>query len=162
MRDFSSRSYEREILLWGGTVGFGLGAIIDVIIFHLTTQHHHLLSGYIDPHSYEGLSANVMYDGLFLAVMFVVMFLGQVMLWRMANGTSERFSGVYIGGSVLIGAGIFNVIDGTINHYVLNLHTVIHNTEAWNPHWVAVSLLMLGAGGAVLYWSGGAVDSDAR
>lgn len=103
-----------------------------------------------------------MYDGLFLAVMLVVMFLGQVMLWRMANGTDERFSSVYLSGSILVGVGIFNVFDGTINHYVLDLHNVVHNTEAWNPHWVAVSLLMLGAGVVLLYWSDGAIYSDAR
>ena len=162
MPESGSRNYGRQLLLWGGTVGFGLGPVIDVVIFHLIAQHHHLLSGSIDPHSYDGLRENVMYDGVFLALMVGVLFLGQVMVWRTTNGANERFSGVYLVGSILVGGGLFNLFDGIISHYVIGLHNVVHNTQAWNPHWVAVSLLVFGGGVALLYWSDGAVYSDTQ
>ena len=129
-------SYRRPLLLWGGTVGFALGSIVDVVVFHLVFQHHHLLSGYIDPHSTEGLRTNVRYDGLFLTVALVLLVIGGAMVWRTANRA----------GSVLVGAGTFNVLDGIVSHYLLNAHDVVHGTEAWNPHWIVVSLLLLGAG----------------
>jgi uncharacterized membrane protein len=160
MASTESANYRRKLLLWGGTVGFGLGAIIDVVIFHLVFQHHHILSGYFDPHSYEGMRTNVMYDGIFLALMFGVLFLGLVMLWQTTNRAQRRLSGLFLSGAIVTGAGVFNVFDGTINHYVLDLHNVVHNTEAWNPHWVVVSLVMLGVGISILYFADGPTYSD--
>lgn len=150
----SQEQYGRRLLLWGGLTGFGLGAIIDVVIFHLIFQHHHLLSGYIDPTSDDGLRENVYYDGLFLFAMVGVTAVGNLMLWRLANGASRRLSGWYLAGSILVGAGIFNVFDGVVNHYILDAHNVVHNTEAWNPHWIAGSLVLLAAGVLVLAVSG--------
>ena len=58
MRSEASQ-YRRKLLLCGGTMGVGLGAVIDVVVFHLIFQHHHLLSGYIDPTSYEGIRSSL-------------------------------------------------------------------------------------------------------
>ena len=146
----TDRASRRSLLLWGGTVGVGLGAMIDVILFHLVLQTHHLLSGLIDPYAIDGLRTNVMYDGLFMAGMLALTLVGAAMLWRLANRATERLSSTYLVGSILVGAGVFNVFDGVVNHYVLGLHTVVHGTEAWNPHWLAVSVLLLGAGVLVL------------
>ena len=62
----------RRLLLSGGTIGFGLGAIVDVVLFHLIFQTHHLLSGVYDPYSLDGLRTNVMFDGLFTLGMLAV------------------------------------------------------------------------------------------
>jgi uncharacterized membrane protein len=142
--------HRRSLLLWGGVLGFGLGALIDVFVFHLIFQTHHLLSGFYDPLTYDGLRTNVMFDGLFSMGMLVITGVGMAMLWRTANGASRRLSSLVVVGAALVGAGVFNVFDGVVNHYLLDLHDVIHGTEAYNPHWVVVSLLMLGAGLAVL------------
>ncbi|ELY60325.1 hypothetical protein C491_03485 [Natronococcus amylolyticus DSM 10524] len=142
----SSTGSRRRVLLAGGTVGFGFGAIIDVVIFHLTLQTHHLLSGIYDPYSLDGMRTNVMFDGLFLLGMLGVMGVGLGLTWRLVNGTDARFSTRYLIGSVVVGAGAFNVFDGVVSHYVLDLHNVVHGTEAWNPHWLAVSVLMLAVG----------------
>lgn len=136
----------RRVLLAGGTVGFGFGAVIDVVIFHLTLQTHHLLSGVYDPYSLDGMRTNVMFDGLFLLGMLGIMGVGLGLTWRLVNGTDARFSTRYLIGSVVVGAGAFNVFDGVVSHYVLDLHNVVHGTEAWNPHWLAVSVLMLAVG----------------
>jgi len=158
--DSASRKYGRGLLLWGGVIGFGLGAVVDVVIFHLVFQHHHLLSGYIDPTSYDGLRENVRYDGLFLSGMLGATVLGLLFVWRLVNGADRRLSGLYLAGSILVGAGVFNVFDGVVNHYVLDAHNVVHNTEAWNPHWVAVSLGLLVLGVVLLSIADGAVQSN--
>ncbi|WP_331232881.1 DUF2243 domain-containing protein [Natronorarus salvus] len=140
----------RSLLLWGGIVGFGLGATVDVLVFHLIFQTHHLLSGLIDPYAIDGLRTNVMFDGLFTLGMLTLALVGAAMLWRLANGTREKLPSTYLVGSILVGAGVFNVFDGVVNHYLLGLHNVVHGTEAWNPHWLVVSVLLLGAGILVL------------
>lgn len=141
----------REVVGWGATTGFGLGGMIDVVLFHLVLQHHHLLSGYIDPRSDGGLRANILYDGLFVLLMLGIMFVGLGMLWRRVNGGNARVSNKILGGAILVGAGVFNVFDGIITHYVFGFHDVVHDTSVWNPHWVVVSLLLLGSGLGILY-----------
>lgn len=98
------------------------------------------------------------YDGLFLVLMLGVVAVGLIGLWRMANRARVEFSNLYLAGGIVVGAGIFDVFDGVVNHYVLDLHDVVHDTTAWNPHWVAVSLLLLGAGVGLL----GAADGPVR
>ncbi|EMA38745.1 DUF2243 domain-containing protein [Halobiforma nitratireducens] len=143
-------SERRRFLLSASTVGFGLGAVVDVVLFHLVFQTHHLLSGAYDPYSFEGLRTNVMFDGLFLGVMLGVMGLGIAGCWRLVNGSATRFSARYAIGALVVGMGTFNVVDGVVSHYVLDLHNVVHGTVAWNPHWLAVSLALLAAGGLLL------------
>ncbi|ELY94935.1 hypothetical protein C482_17718 [Natrialba chahannaoensis JCM 10990] len=142
----------QQVLLSGGTIGFGFGAVVDVVIFHLVFQTHHLLSGFYDPYSYDGLRTNVMFDGLFLAAMLGVMGLGFAFFWRTVNGVDQRFSSRHFLGSIIVGMGIFNVLDGVFSHYVLDLHNVVHGTEAWNLPWLVVSVVLL-AVGLVLLWS---------
>jgi uncharacterized membrane protein len=132
------------LLLFGsGTLGFGLGALLDVVVFHLILQWHHLLSDYFSPATLDGLQTNIYYDGLFSLVMVGVMTVGMGVVWRELNGASESHSALRTFGAILVGAGLFNVF---VDHYVLGIHDVVHGTQAFNPHWVGASLLLLGAG----------------
>lgn len=142
--------YRRPLILWGSTVGFGTGAIIDVVIFHLIFQHHHLLSSVYDPQTDAGLRRNITIDGLFIATMGLLTVLGAAMLWRTLNGTEKRLSARFTGGALILGGGIFNTVDGVVTHYVLDAHNVVHGTTVWNPPWVIVSLILLASGMAVL------------
>ncbi|WP_137284246.1 DUF2243 domain-containing protein [Halorussus salinisoli] len=136
----------KVLLLGSGTLGFGFGALLDVVVFHLTLQWHHLLSGRIPTTTLGGLQANVYYDGLFSLAMLGVALVGAGLMWRVLNRSSEPYSAMRTFGSLLVGAGLFNVFDGTVDHYVLGLHDVVHGTQAFNPHWVGASLLLLGVG----------------
>ncbi|RQG93353.1 DUF2243 domain-containing protein [Natrarchaeobius chitinivorans] len=140
----------RRLLLSAGTIGFGFGAVVDTVVFHLTLQTHHLLSGFYDPYSLDGYRTNVMFDGLFLMAMLAVMAVGFGLLWRLVNGSDDRFSTRYLVGSIVVGMAVFNVVDGVVSHYVLDLHNVVHGTEAWNLHWLVVSALLLVVGLVIL------------
>ncbi|ELY92535.1 DUF2243 domain-containing protein [Natrialba taiwanensis] len=152
----------RRLGLAGGTIGFGFGAVIDTVVFHLTFQTHHLLSGYYDPYSLDGLRTNVMFDGLFLVATLGITLVGLGLLWRLVNGTAERFSTRYLLGAIVVGAGVFNVYDGIVDHYVLDLHNVVHGTEAWNPPWILVSVLLLVLGLGLLRTADGPVLTTGR
>ncbi|RKD97231.1 DUF2243 domain-containing protein [Halopiger aswanensis] len=144
------RRLRRRLLLAGGIIGFGFGAVLDVVIFHQILQTHHLLSGFYDPYTYDGVRTNVMFDGLFTAGTLTIGWIGIALLWRVVNGTDARLSTRALAGSIVVGAGVFNVFDGIVDHYVLDLHNVVHGTEAWNPHWVVVSVLLLALGALIL------------
>lgn len=136
----------RRGLLGAGVFGFGFGALLDVVVFHLVLQWHHLLSGRIPTGTLDGLQSNIYWDGVFSLAVILVMLVGLAVLWRALNRSSEPHSALRAFGSLLVGAGLFNVFDGTVDHYVLGIHDVVHGTQAFNPHWVGASLLLLGAG----------------
>lgn len=142
----SRSSHSRLPLLGSGIFGFGFGALLDVVVFHLILQWHHLLSDYFSPTTLDGLRTNVYYDGLFSLVMVGVMTVGMAVVWRELNGDSETYSALRAVGAILVGAGLFNVFDGVVDHYVLGIHNAVHGTQALNPHWVGASLLLLGVG----------------
>lgn len=141
---------QRRLLLGSGTLGFGFGALLDVVVFHMILQWHHLLSDRIPTGTLDGLQANVYWDGLFSLAMIGVMLVGAGLMWRVLNRTSAAYSGVRVTGGLLVGAGLFNVFDGVVDHYLLDIHDAVHGTQAFNPHWVGGSLLLLGAGILVL------------
>jgi uncharacterized membrane protein len=141
---------ERRVLLGSGLFGFGLGALLDVLLFHLVLQWHHLLSSLYRPTTLDGLRTNVYADGVFSLAMVAVLLIGVGMVWRGLNHSTESHSAVRALGGLLVGAGVFNVFDGIVDHYVLGIHDVVHGTQAFNPHWVGASLLLLGVGILVL------------
>ena len=145
---------ERRSLLVGGTAfGFGLGAVVDVVVFHHVLQTHHLLSNYRDPGTLSGLQWNLFWDGVFSLAMLAVTVAGAAVVWRTVNRASAPLSTTRLVGAVLVGAGLFNLFDGVVDHYVLSLHHVVHGTSHWDPHWVLASVLLL-AGGAVILRAG--------
>ena len=135
-----------RILLGGGVFGFGLGAVGDVALFHHVLQWHHLLSARVDPSTLDGLRRNLLADGVFSLAMLGVMLAGTGIVWRNLNRTEATQPMVRLVGATLVGAGAFNLFDGVVDHYILNLHDVVHGTQALNPHWVGASLLLLGVG----------------
>lgn len=139
-------SGERTVLLGGGILEFGLGALLDVLVFHLVFQWHHLLSSVYPPGTLAGLRTNVYFDGVFSLGMVGLMSLGAAAIWRALNRAERPHSPVRVVGGLLVGAGAFNLFDGVVDHYVLDVHDVVHGTRALNPHWIGASLLLLGAG----------------
>lgn len=142
--------HEGVVLLGSGIFGFGLGALVDVVVFHFILQWHHLLSSFYEPGTLDGLRTNVYFDGIFSLVVIAVMLVGAGVVWRAVNRSAEPHSPVRVLGGLLVGAGLFNVFDGIVDHYVLGIHDVVHGTQAFNPHWVGASLLILGVGILVL------------
>lgn len=145
--------YRRGSLLGGALFGIGLGAVLDVLIFHLIFQTHHLLSNRITPRTYAGLQENIYYDGLFALGMLGVSLVGASLIWWAANHSTDRLSTLALAGAVLLGMGLFNTVDGVVSHYLLDVHDVVHGTTVWNPPWVLVSVVLFVLG-ALLFWRG--------
>ena len=76
------------------------------------------------PDSLENLRFNTFLDGLFHAATYIFVVIGLVLLWRAAHRQHPWWSGKMMMGSVLIGFGLFNVVEGIVDHHVLKLHHV--------------------------------------
>jgi len=64
---------------WGGTLGFALGGFFDGILLHQILQWHHLFS--LVP-GMDDLRLQVLWDGYFHLLMYVVALVGLAGLWR--------------------------------------------------------------------------------
>ncbi|HLM39789.1 MAG TPA: DUF2243 domain-containing protein [Microvirga sp.] len=129
--------------------GLGLGGFFDGIVLHQLLQWHHLVTsaGY-PPDSVENLKINTFWDGLFHALTYVFVAAGLAVLWRAARRTHLRWSSKLLLGTLLMGFGLFNLVEGTINHQVLGLHHV--NETAPREQWIYWDLGFLAWGAAML------------
>jgi uncharacterized membrane protein len=105
--------------------GLGLGGFFDGIVLHQILQWHHLVisAGY-PPDSVENLKVNTLWDGVFHASTYVFTVLGLWILWRYSRENHIRWSGKLLPGTFLMGFGIFNLVEGIIDHQILGIHHV--------------------------------------
>ncbi|MDS0300377.1 DUF2243 domain-containing protein [Halogeometricum sp. S1BR25-6] len=148
----STRSLEaadgvtRRSLLSAGVFGFGFSGLIDVLVLHHVLQWHHLLSGIYPQTTMTGLRTNILADGLFSLAMLVIMCVGAGLLWQSERRTDVPLALRPVAGAAVIGLGAFDLYDVLVDHVLLGLHQPLSQGGQYNPHWAAVSLLILGAG----------------
>ncbi|HYF32543.1 MAG TPA: DUF2243 domain-containing protein [Chitinophagaceae bacterium] len=136
-------------------LGIGLGGFIDGIAFHQILQWHAMLSNKMPPATVLAKTVNMFWDGVFHGFCFVVVLTGVVLLWRLLWRKDIDRSGRLLGGGLLIGWGMFNIVEGIIDHHLLKLHNVREissNPELWNWGFLGISVLMIIIGWAILRW----------
>jgi uncharacterized membrane protein len=133
--------------------GLGLGGFFDGIVLHQLLQWHHMVTdaGY-PPDSLENLKINTFWDGLFHALTYVFVAIGLGLLWRAARRTHLRWSSKLLLGTLLIGFGLFNLVEGVVNHQLLGLHHV--NETVPREQWIYwdVGFLIWGAAMLIAGW----------
>lgn len=130
-------------------LGFAMAGFFDGIMLHQILQWHHLLSGWADRLPAASMRFQVLADGLFHAVMYVLAALGVVLLVRARHvpgaGTSWAWWGRW-----WIGFGAWHGVDAVLSHWVLGLHRIRMDSPtplAWDLAWLALfGLLPLCAG----------------
>ena len=139
----------------GILLGIGLGGFVDGIVLHQILQWHHMVTsaGY-PPDSVRNLELNTLLDGLFHAATWIFTVAGIAILWRQAKRTHVRWSTRLLAGTMLIGFGGFNVVEGLVNHQLLGLHHV--NETVPQAQWIYWDLGFL-AWGAAMFLAGWAL-----
>ncbi len=118
-------------------LGVGLGGFVDGILFHQVLQLHHMLSnagqdriGLTTPPvtTVAGLEANTLWDGLFHTATYLFVLVGLLMLWQawreLALPAHRRPSWTLLVGGILVGWGFFNLVEGVVDHHLLQIHHV--------------------------------------
>lgn len=109
-------------LNWSGLLlGFALGGFFDGILLHQILQWHHLLS--LVPGA-DTIARQVLFDGLFHALMYVIAAAGLVMLARTHGTLSVPGAGRKLLARVLIGFGVWHIVDSVLSHWVLGIHRI--------------------------------------
>ena len=130
----------------GLVLGIGLGGFVDGIVLHQLLQWHEMLSAKIPATDYIGKSVNMFWDGVFHSFCLAVVLIGIIMLWFAAKSQQVLNSGRMLAGAMLSGWGIFNIVEGLINHHWLRLHNVIEysaNHNYGNFVFLCMSLVLL-------------------
>ncbi len=138
--------------------GLGLGGFFDGIVLHQVLQWHHMLSSWYPTNTVENLRLNTLWDGIFHSTTYVFIVIGLYLFWQVAHTRHLYWSSRMMIGTVLIGWGIFNVVEGLVDHQLLGVHHVnelVPKTQwpAWDTGFLVWGALML-VGGWLLLRSG--------
>jgi uncharacterized membrane protein len=139
----------------GILLGIGLGGFVDGIVLHQILQWHHMLSseGSYPSTTVAGLETNTLWDGLFHATTWIAVATGIYILWRRTTSWRWAISGRAFVGWVLVGWGLFNLVEGVVDHHLLGIHHVREsdgiNQTAWDLGFLAFGAVLF-VGGWVL------------
>ncbi|STY29180.1 Predicted membrane protein [Legionella wadsworthii] len=125
-------NYKKYLIAAGLFLGIGLGGFIDGILFHQLLQIHNMLSNIFFPDTLVNIQINMFWDGLFHAFTFFTTLIGIFLLWITLNNSSEKYSILYFFGLLILGWGIFNFVEGIIDHLILRLHHVLQRSSHSN------------------------------
>ncbi|WP_100400042.1 DUF2243 domain-containing protein [Bacillus sp. FJAT-44742] len=123
-------------------LGFGFLGALDGIIFHQLLQWHSVV---LSPDR----TIEIISDGIFHFAVTITMIAGALILWLGGKPTDLSKGIRYVISGLLIGGGTFNLIEGIINHHILQIHRV--RPDAENPLLYDLAFL---ASGAVLLIAG--------
>lgn len=111
------KTADKNLLIAGGIIGLGIMGLVDGIVFHQILEWHHVVHG----HSHR---MDLISDGIFNLAVTIIVLYGAIRIFQHARSGNLSYSWtLYICG-MLIGAGLFNLVEGLINHQILQLHHV--------------------------------------
>jgi uncharacterized membrane protein len=122
------------LLTAGILLGVGLGGFVDGIVLHQILQWHHMVTEPLPADSVRNLELNTFGDGLFHAFTWLMTAVGLGLLWRASKQPHVLWSAKAFIGSLAIGWGSFNLIEGIVDHHLLGIHHVRSGPDqlAWD------------------------------
>jgi uncharacterized membrane protein len=141
-------SNTRPLLLAGLVLGLGQGGFFDGIVFHQLLQWHHMFSSIETDMTVAGMELNTLGDGLFHLFDWLLTLTGIGLLWRAGRQARTIWSGQMFVGAILMGAGLFNLVEGIIDHHILGIHHLKPGVYQglWDLGFLASGVLLIGIG----------------
>ena len=132
--------------------GLGLGGFVDGIVLHQILQWHHMVSARTPPTTLAGLEVNTLADGFFHLVTWLCVVAASITTLRAWRQGRLAPSYSFHVGLVLAGWGVFNLVEGLIDHQLLGVHHVRDDLGAplsWDLGFLASGVLLVAAGWAL-------------
>jgi uncharacterized membrane protein len=146
-------THRGAILSAGILLGAGLGGFVDGIVLHQILQGHSMLSSVHPPTDLVAMKYNMVWDGLFHAFTWIVTVAGIARLWSAGKRADVPWSTRTLVGSAALGWGLFNVVEGLIDHQLIGIHHV-HPGEgelAWDLAFLAFGAVQIALGVALTH-----------
>jgi uncharacterized membrane protein len=115
----------KPLITAGIVLGIGMGGFVDGIVFHQILQTHAMLSAQLPKTTIPNIEINMFWDGLFHALTWLMTAAGLALLWRAVKRPQVALLGKHLLGAMSIGWGLFNLVEGLLDHYILHLHHVV-------------------------------------
>ncbi|MHA6252731.1 DUF2243 domain-containing protein [Oceanobacillus sp. CAU 1775] len=126
--------------LWSGFLfGIGLATFIDEAVFHQLLHWHHF-------YDKSTTAIGLVSDGLFHAFSWFATVGALFMLADLRRRKALWLTRWW--GGVLLGAGVFQLYDGTIQHKLMRIHQIRYNVDIF-PYdftWNITAITMIAAG----------------
>ncbi|NUZ08295.1 DUF2243 domain-containing protein [Piscinibacter koreensis] len=119
-------------------LGVAIGGFFDGILLHQILQWHHLLSN-VD--AVRDMRTQVLADGLFHALMYLIAAGALVALWRRRRVLDAPGVGRSLWAQALIGFGLWHVVDALLSHWITGIHRIRVDSPdplLWDLAWFAV------------------------
>ncbi|MGK5637533.1 DUF2243 domain-containing protein [Streptomyces sp. URMC 126] len=145
------RPLARRSTAVGALLGVGVMAAVDEIVFHQILHWHHFFD-----RSTRGLglvSDGLLHTGELLALVAACFLLADL-------GRRRALAAAHARAGCLLGAGAFQLWDGTVDHKVLRVHQIRYGVDvtAYDWAWNGAGLLLLAAGALLAVRAGGRGD----
>jgi len=114
-------------------LGLGMGGFFDGILFHQLLQLHNMMTARLPKTTIPNIEVNMFWDGLFHAATWTLTLVGLFMLWNAVRDRGTLLDTRSFVGSLLLGWGLFNLIEGLIDHQLLGIHHVVENASNHLP-----------------------------
>jgi uncharacterized membrane protein len=143
-------------------LGIGMGAFVDGILFHQILRVHNMLSAIRPLGTLVNAEINMFWDGLFHTFAWTMTAIGLALLWRVVKRPDAWLSTRMFVGALLLGWGLFNLVEGIIDHHILGIHHVVEvpGHLAYDLAFLGSGVLLIGIG--ALLGSSAAVDEARR
>ncbi|MCC9206277.1 DUF2243 domain-containing protein [Arthrobacter sp. zg-Y769] len=147
------RSPRLRNLVSGLLFGIGLAGFVDEVVFHQLLQWHHF-------YDRSTTSVGLFSDGLFHAFGWFAVVAG-LFLFADLRRWHETLLQRWIGG-VLLGAGVFQLYDGTVQHKLMGLHQIRYEVDllVYDTVWNVIAVLLILAGAWLTYRTRAAVPRE--
>jgi uncharacterized membrane protein len=96
-----------------------------------------------------GLEVNTLWDGIFHAGTWLAVAIGLFFLWKAAGRRDVAWSGQAFIGLLAAGWGVFNLVEGVVDHHLLTIHHVrddVTHALLWDLGFLAFGALLVVVG----------------
>lgn len=138
----------KPLIATGTLMGIGMGGFVDGILFHQILQLHSMLSAKLPQDTIVNIKTSMFWDGLFHAFTWITTAVALFMLWNVRSRPDVPWSGKTFFGAMVMGWGIFNLVEGLIDHFLLGVHHVVERLglSRYDYQYLASGVLFIVAG----------------
>lgn len=140
----NKRVYAKQNMWTGILFGLGIVAFIDEVVFHQLLHWHHF-------YDKSTTDIGLVSDGLFHAFSFIAT-IGASFLLADLHRRHAFWLKRWVGG-ILLGAGVFQLYDGIIQHKWMGLHQIRYGVDIlpYDLVWNILAALMIIIGAILIY-----------
>ncbi len=128
-------------------LGIGLAGLTEGIVLHQVLRWHNFVSAQVPPQTLAALQTNVFWDGVFHLAVTAVVVVGALLVYRASRRGGA--AGRSVVGLLLVGWGVFHVVDHLVFHELLRLHDIrqgVANPQLYNWGYFALGVAIAAIG----------------